>query len=47
MPKRLQGKIAVIIGACSGIGLATLELFVEEGARVLAADAARIKSSRA
>ncbi len=38
MPKRLQGKIAVITGACSGIGLATLELFVEEGAQVLAAD---------
>jgi NAD(P)-dependent dehydrogenase (short-subunit alcohol dehydrogenase family) len=38
MSNRLQGKIAVITGACSGIGLATLELFVEEGAQVLAAD---------
>jgi NAD(P)-dependent dehydrogenase (short-subunit alcohol dehydrogenase family) len=38
MSNRLQGKIAVITGACSGIGLATLELFVAEGAQVLAAD---------
>ena len=38
MTKRLQRKIAVVTGACSGIGLATLELFVAEGAQVLAAD---------
>ena len=38
MPQRLVGKVAVITGAASGIGLATLERFVEAGARVLAAD---------
>jgi len=35
---RLKDKIAVITGASSGIGLGTVELFVAEGARVLAAD---------
>jgi NAD(P)-dependent dehydrogenase (short-subunit alcohol dehydrogenase family) len=35
---RLKDKIAVITGAASGIGLGTVELFVAEGARVLAAD---------
>jgi len=36
--QRLKGKIAVITGAASGIGLATVERFVAEGAQVLAAD---------
>jgi NAD(P)-dependent dehydrogenase (short-subunit alcohol dehydrogenase family) len=35
---RLDGKIAVITGACSGIGLGTVELFAAEGAHILAAD---------
>ena len=38
MALTLHGKVAVITGAASGIGLATVELFVAQGAQVLAAD---------
>ena len=38
MPGRLEGKIAVVTGGCSGIGLGTVERFVAEGARVLVGD---------
>ena len=38
MAGRLDGKIAVITGGCSGIGLGTVELFVAKGAQVVAAD---------
>lgn len=35
---RLDGKVAVITGGCSGIGLATVERFAAEGARIVLAD---------
>ncbi len=35
---RLSGKVAVVTGGASGIGLATVERFVAEGARVVVGD---------
>ncbi len=35
---RLAGKVAIVTGAASGIGAASVELFVQEGAQVLAVD---------
>jgi NAD(P)-dependent dehydrogenase (short-subunit alcohol dehydrogenase family) len=43
---RLSGKIAVITGATSGIGLRTAEVFVAEGAGSSSPDAARRKVRR-
>lgn len=38
MPGELDGKVAIVTGGASGLGRATVELFVAEGARVVIAD---------
>ena len=46
MAGRLDGQVAVITGAASGIGRATAQRFVEEGARVVVADV-QVEAGRA
>jgi NAD(P)-dependent dehydrogenase (short-subunit alcohol dehydrogenase family) len=38
MAGRLAGKVAVVTGGCSGIGLATVRRFAEEGAQLVVGD---------
>src|SRR6478672_12429973 len=38
MAGRLDGKVAVVTGGCSGIGLATVNRFAEEGAQIVVGD---------
>ncbi|GGL41338.1 3-oxoacyl-ACP reductase [Phycicoccus endophyticus] len=46
MSGRLAGKVAVVTGGCSGIGLATVRRFAEEGATVVVADLADAEGER-
>src|SRR4051794_9194870 len=40
MAGRIEGRVAVVTGGCSGIGLATVRRFVAEGAKVVIGDIA-------
>lgn len=44
---KLKGKVAIITGAASGIGLATVTAFAQEGAKVVAVDVNRERGERA
>ena len=38
MAGRMEGKVALVTGGASGVGRATVELFVKEGAQVVLTD---------
>ncbi len=47
MGERLKGKVAIVTGAASGIGKASVELFRAEGATVIGADIGEVADERA
>ncbi len=46
MAGRIEGKVAVVTGGCSGIGLATVRRFTAEGAKVVIGDVDDANGSR-
>ena len=46
MAGRIEGKVAVVTGGCSGIGLATVRRFAAEGAKVVIGDVNDANGSR-
>ena len=46
MAGRIEGKVAVVTGGCSGIGLATVQRFAAEGAKVVIGDVDDVNGSR-
>jgi len=46
MAGRIEGKVAVVTGGCSGIGLATAQRFAAEGAKVVIGDVDDANGSR-